>query len=142
MGETSWSGGCLCGSTRYVASGEPTNLCYCHCTSCRRAFGAPAVPWGTFSAEGFAVTRGELASYRSSPDVTRGFCAHCGTSLTYRNERRKAEIDVALATLDEPDSLAPAAHIWTQDKLPWVSTTDLPQFPTVPPEDVAQPATS
>lgn len=82
------------------------------------------VAWGTFAADRFAVTKGRLAEYRSSPLVVRGFCAKCGTSITYRHDKRPAEIDVTLATLDDPAVLEPAAHIWVVDKLSWVDITD------------------
>ena len=53
----------------------------------------------------------------------------CGTSLTYRNEARAAEIDVTLATLDDPTLLAPQMHLWIGERLPWVSINDgRPQF--------------
>jgi hypothetical protein len=129
MAETQNSGGCLCGAVRYELSGAARNLCCCHCESCRRAAGAPAVAWGTFARERFRVTRGELAEYRSSPAVTRGFCAGCGSSLTYRHDARPAEIDVTLASLDDPSPFAPQMHVWVRDKLPWESIDDaLPQF--------------
>jgi len=87
------------------------------------------VPWGTFARASFRLTRGALAEYRSSPAVTRGFCAVCGTSLTYRNEARATEIDVTLATLDDPTLLAPQMHLWIGERLPWVSINDgRPQF--------------
>jgi uncharacterized glyoxalase superfamily protein PhnB len=89
------------------------------------------VPWATFDRRRFSVTEGDFAEYRSSPEVFRGFCANCGTSLTYRHERRVDEIDVALGTLDDPTSLRPAAHIWVRDELPWLPTGDgLPRFST------------
>jgi hypothetical protein len=123
------TGGCLCAEVRYEVSGAVSNLCYCHCISCRRAAGAPLVPWGTFAREGLRLTRGALAEYRSSPGVARGFCAACGTSLTYRHAARPAEIDVALATLDDAAHFAPQMHVWVSEKLPWVSINDgLPQF--------------
>jgi hypothetical protein len=129
VAEDRYAGGCFCAAVRYELSGAVSNLCWCHCTSCRRAAGAPSVPWGTVPRERFRVTRGELTEYRSSPLVRRGFCASCGTSLTYHHESRAAEIDVALATLDEPERLAPRAHLWVADKLPWVTIGDgLPQF--------------
>ena len=129
MGETCYLGGCLCGGVRYRVSGTVSNLCFCHCASCRRASGAPMVAWGTFVRENFRLTRGSLAEYRSSAAVTRGLCAACGTSLTYRNDARAAEIDVTLATLDDPTLLAPQMHLWVGDKLPWVSINDgHPQF--------------
>ena len=119
-----YSGGCLCGHVRYQASGAGTNLCFCHCTSCRRAIGAPMVPWVTFAARSFTIVQGQLAEYRSSPGVSRGFCAACGTSMTYRRDDRSDEIDVTIASLDDPAALLPEAHIWVQDKLPWVAIAD------------------
>jgi hypothetical protein len=129
MSATGYLGGCLCGGVRYQVSGPVSNLCFCHCASCRRASGAPMVPWGTFVRENFRLTRGSLTEYRSSPAVTRGFCPACGTSLTYRNDARARDIDVTLATLDDPTLLAPQVHVWVGDKLPWVSINDgRPQF--------------
>jgi hypothetical protein len=133
MNEASFRGGCLCGAVRYEGTGKVKNLCYCHCTSCRRAAGVPAVPWGTFASNCLSITQGTLAEYASSPEVVRGFCARCGTSLTYRHAKRAGEIDVTLATLDDPSALAPRAHIWVQDKLSWERIEDgLPSFDTVP----------
>lgn len=123
-----YAGGCLCGAVRYLATGSAHSLCYCHCNSCRRAAGSPSVPWGTFERASFRLTRGHLSEYRSSARVTRGFCAACGTSLTYRNGARPAEIDVTLASLDDPALLPPQMHVWVADKLPWVRIADsLPQ---------------
>jgi hypothetical protein len=129
MGEPVYVGGCLCGAVRYEIEGAVSNPCFCHCTSCRRAIGAAAIPWGTFAREAVRVTRGRLTEYRSSPQVWRGFCAHCGTSLTYRREARAAEIDITLATLDDPTLIAPQMHVWVKDRLPWVSSGDsLPRY--------------
>lgn len=124
MSETRYSGGCLCGAVRYEIEGAVSMPCFCHCASCRRATGAPTVPWGTFARDALRVTRGRLTEYRSSPQVWRGFCARCGTSLTYRHEARAAEIDVTLATLDDPTLIAPQMHVWVKDQLPWASIGD------------------
>jgi hypothetical protein len=78
------------------------------------------VPWGTFDRDNFSIIHGRLSEFHSSAPVTRGFCAACGTSLTYSHEKRAGEIDVTLATLDDPAVLVPECHIWVQDKLSWV----------------------
>ena len=125
-----YAGGCLCGEVRYEVSGAARSLCYCHCASCRRAAGAPMIPWGTFDRERFRLTRGALREYRSSAQAVRGFCARCGTPLTYRNDARAGDVDVTLATLDEPERLAPEMHIRVAEKLAWLTIGDqLPQYP-------------
>ena len=125
----SHAGGCFCGAVRYEASGTPRALCYCHCESCRRVAGSPAVAWGTFERARFRVTRGRITEFKSSAPVVRGFCERCGSCLTYSHESRPGDIDVTLATLDERARLAPTMHVWVADKLPWVSIDDgLPQF--------------
>ena len=105
--EKSYAGGCFCGAVGYEISGTPRFLCYCHCESCRQAAGSPAVAWGTFERSGFRVTRGRMREFNSSPKVTRGFCADCGSCLTYSHEGRPGDIDVTLATLEEAANLAP-----------------------------------
>ncbi|MGP8035478.1 MAG: GFA family protein [Steroidobacteraceae bacterium] len=130
MNEGVYAGGCLCGAVRYEIRGAVGNPCFCHCASCRRATGAPLVPWGSFARDKVRITHGTLSEFRSSPQVWRGFCARCGTSLTYRNEARAAEIDVTLATLDDPTLIAPLMHVWVAERLPWVTIGDhLPQHP-------------
>ena len=130
MSKASYEGSCLCGKTRYRAQGPATNLCYCHCRSCRGAAGASMVAWATFEKAKFEVTAGDLMLYRSSSHVLRGFCPRCGTALTYVHDRRPDAIDVTLATIPDPGDLHPRAHIWVSHKLPWVTLGDgLPQFP-------------
>src|SRR5438552_3603479 len=83
MSEAAYTGGCLCVAVRYRATGTAGYLCYCHCESCRRAAGSPTVPWATFERAHLQLLRGALTDYRSPPRRLRGFCAACGTPLTY-----------------------------------------------------------
>lgn len=123
-------GKCLCGSVRFRVEGPERYACFCHCRSCQHASGGAFVPWAVFSKSSFAVTSGTLARYGSSPGVRRGYCADCGTSLTYEHEKRDDDIDITLTSLADPSAIAPRAHIWVQDKLPSVTISDdLPQFP-------------
>jgi len=123
-------GGCLCGLVRYRLSGQPSKVACCHCQSCRRASGAPYVPWVTFPKKDVEYAATPPAQYRSSPKATRGHCVRCGTSLTYADDKHPDHVDVNTATLDDPDALPPAAHIWVSHKLSWVVLDDgLPQYP-------------
>src|SRR6201988_3022875 len=96
-------GGCLCGAIRYVAHGAPTVSMICHCNSCCRAAGSPAVAWLTFPASQFSLVRGSPSEYHSTAPVTRTFCSRCGTSLTYVHAERPSEIDVTTSSLDHPE---------------------------------------
>ncbi len=41
---------------------------------------------------------------------------------------------VTLATLDNPNALAPECHVWTSSKVDWLKLDDgLPQYPEGPP---------
>ena len=123
------TGSCSCGSVRYEALSPPTYVCICHCTSCRKAAGAAMVGWATFPAKDVRIHGDGCRDHSSSPGVTRGHCAACGTSISYRNQRRPGDIDLTLASMDDAAAFRPVAHIWVEDKLPWVVIgDDLPQF--------------
>lgn len=123
------TGGCFCKQIRFEVHGPESYACFCHCESCQRAAGAPVVPWATFDKRDFVVTEGAITWHASSPGVTRGHCANCGTCLTYEHEKRGGEIDLTLNSLDDPAAIKPKAHIWVEDKQPWFTIGDgLPQY--------------
>jgi hypothetical protein len=118
------TGGCLCGAIRYEVRGAPRVLCLCHCTLCRRSVGATPVAWATFPTAQLRIEAGTLAWFRSSAIGRRGFCARCGASLVFENTHTPAEIDVTIASLDDPDRLPPERHIWVPDRVAWVASDD------------------
>ena len=124
-----FAGGCFCGAVRYRVRGQPANSMVCHCNSCRRIAAAPVVAWVTFRVADFDVTRGRAAEFKSSPPVTRTFCAKCGTQLTYRHDDSPGTIDIATCSLDAPGAFPPTHHSWLIDNLPWIRFGDgLPAF--------------
>ena len=115
---------------RYRVTGPPLSSIICHCQSCRRAGAAPTVAWLTFDVASFEVLCGELRNFRSSPGVTRKFCAVCGSPITYENDRDTGSIDVTTASLDDPDRFPPAREVWLEHKIAWEATNGtLDQFP-------------
>ena len=121
---TKITGGCLCGRVRYEAAGEASDITHCHCRTCRRANGASFVTWASFAMSSFKFTRGRPASYQSSENVRRTFCAHCGTALTYQRLDLPASIDVTLGSMDDPEQLRPEDHTWTESRLSWIVLAD------------------
>ena len=134
--DTASEGGCLCGAIRYRITGPVGPAVHCHCSMCRRATGGTVVTWVTIAAERFAFTRGEAAVHRSSDHGERRFCATCGAQVAFRSDRHPDDVDVTVATLDDPEPHAPDRHIWTQSKIRWLRLDEhLPAHPrATPPE--------
>ena len=131
---TSLHGGCLCGATRYRADVAPVAVALCHCSMCRRSAGAPAMAWAMFPLDGFVVS-GPLSTYASSPGVERGFCGRCGTQLTFSAEFLPGLVDVTVGSMDAPEELPPAMHIWESRRLAWLETKDdWPRHAELPPQ--------
>lgn len=122
-------GGCLCGMVRYRAEAEPFSPTHCHCTLCRKATGAAYVSWASFPISSLTWTTGKPSQYASSPQALREFCGQCGTQLTFRHQDFPDDIDITLASLDEPERIKPLCHIWTQSRIDWAPLDDLPAYP-------------
>jgi hypothetical protein len=127
-------GGCQCGAVRYALHQMPTNPHICHCRMCQKAFGSFFAPLTGVPLADFAVTRGALAIYRSSDLAERGFCANCGTPLTFHYVD-SPRIAVAIGSLDHPELVPPRMQYGTEARMPWFPETGLPAATTQ--EDMA-----
>jgi len=110
-----FTGGCLCGSVRIVASGRPYRVGLCHCLDCRKHHGALFYAAAIFPQAAVSIT-GETHEYAG-----RHFCPRCGSSVFARSAD---EIEVSLGALDAPDQLRPTYESWTLRREAW-----LPAFP-------------
>lgn len=126
-------GGCQCGAVRYRLAGEPVMAAVCHCSMCRRASAAPLLAWAMFRDEQVAF-EGTVSSYASSPGAQRGFCAHCGTPISFRADYLPGMVDITIGSLDRPEAIPPSFHYWDAERLPWVHLADgLPRHREFPP---------
>ncbi len=117
------TGGCLCGAVRYEVRGQPYHITHCHCADCRRSAGAAFVTWCSFPRTDFEVTQGAPRELEFGGRL-RGFCADCGTTLTFRSSPEREEMDVTVSSLDHPEAVTPADHIWVEDRLSWIALGD------------------
>lgn len=131
-------GGCNCGAIRYEISSPPLVVAACHCTQCRRQSGAAfsvnlIVRASTMSIEGEPDTW-EDSNTASGTPLVREYCGGCGSPIRSVPSATPKLVAVKAGTLDDPSTFAPAIHIWTRSKLPWVSIPDgLPSFDEGPP---------
>jgi hypothetical protein len=112
------TGGCQCGAVRF--SVDPSALrtaSVCHCRMCQKAFGGFYAPLVSVEPSGLTWTRGERALFRSSNVVSRGFCAACGTPLTYEPDGEEPAL--AIGAFDEPARIPPTIQYGTESKLPY-----------------------
>jgi hypothetical protein len=123
------TGGCQCGAVRFRAEGLGRSS-ICHCRMCQKAFGGFFGPLVT--AHGLVWTRGRPARFSSSNLVARGFCAACGTPLTFETE---GVTDVAIGALDDPERAPPAILVGEEGKLSFVDR--LPGLPGRPADEIA-----
>ncbi len=107
----SFTGGCVCGSVRFVASGQPYRVGLCHCLDCRKYHGALFHASAIFAQEAVTI-EGETASYGE-----RFFCPRCGSSVFNRSGD---EVEVNLGTLDAPDQFTPTYESWTLRREAWL----------------------
>jgi hypothetical protein len=101
----------------------------CHCRMCQKAFGS--VGGALVTAKGLTWTRGTLKHFQSSSKIRRGFCADCGTPLTFEYKLGDTHlVDIAIATFDIPAGIRPEIQYSPEMALPWTATlTQLPGYP-------------
>ncbi|MBB5047782.1 hypothetical protein HNR60_002539 [Rhodopseudomonas rhenobacensis] len=125
------TGGCQCGAIRFALRAPPEIVSICHCRMCQKASGAPFAAFAEIAREDFAWTRGQPAAFRSSSIAERGFCAACGTPLSYRR-LAGASIEIMTGTFDRPELLVPTLQFGTESRLGWVgSIAGLPSKTTL-----------
>jgi hypothetical protein len=115
-----FEGGCLCGAVRFIATGQPKGVYWCHCQSCRRHSGAPASVFVAFESAAYTVTQGDITKFDSTPGRTRrGFCAQCGSTLTCETVSLPTETHFYLGAFDRAAELRPTRHVFAEERLPW-----------------------
>jgi hypothetical protein len=130
-----YEGGCYCGAVRYQIIGAPIWSGHCHCRSCQKALGGAFVTWAKVAARDFDVTKGGIKTCSVAEGVERGFCADCGTTLTYGatvkvdGQDWSGDAWFAAVTLDDPSICVPATHVYVSHRQPWLKLDDgLPTF--------------
>jgi hypothetical protein len=105
------TGGCLCGSVRIEATGQPYRVGVCHCLDCRKHHGALFHSSAIFPASAVRI-EGDTSDFAG-----RCFCPRCGSSVFGRSGD---EVEVSLGALDQPDRFQPTYELWTCRREAWL----------------------
>lgn len=132
------TGGCACGAVRYALASAPFDAGWCHCRTCRRVSGAPAMVFASVPAGDLVWTQGaeRVRTFKSSSFGHRRFCGECGTPFLMQVDHQPETVDFSVATLDDPAAISPAFHIFWSSRVPWFDPGD-----TLPRHDRFRPDT-
>lgn len=123
------TGGCQCGAVRYSAEIANHDGYLCHCKMCQRATGGVAAAFHGLPKSAVTWTR-EPDRYRSSPIAQRGFCAACGTPLTYEGDGSDG-MDLTVGSFDDPSRFHPVSHAGIESRNgAWMELHGLPEYRT------------
>ncbi len=84
---------------------------------CQKAFGNVFAPLVSVRGARLTWLKAEPKRYQSSNLVQRGFCADCGTPLTYE---APDGIAVAIAAFDHPGAIEPDIQFGTESRIAWM----------------------
>ena len=123
------TGSCLCGAVKFEVEGELKPPDACHCSQCRKTSGhhwaSTDVPRKALKIDG----EFNVAWFRSSDKVQRGFCSTCGSSLFWDPIFRD-KLGIAMGAFATPTDTRIAIHVHVADKGDYYDIADgVPQKP-------------
>ncbi|MDE1149284.1 MAG: GFA family protein [Azospirillaceae bacterium] len=134
MASEGFSGGCQCGAVRYSSTMAAEGVHLCHCRMCQRAVGNLFAALAGVRKETVTWT-GRPSFYASSSVAERGFCAQCGTPLSFAYPDSDW-MSFTIGSLDEPEAAVPEAQCGVESRLSWLGKLDgLPEEYTDPTSD-------
>lgn len=124
MSDTSkLTGGCLCGSVRFHYDGALGSAGYCHCTDCRKCTGSAFNVSVAVQAKHFSIMCGAPKGFAkmsdSGTELTRHFCAECGSPLFTSSPSAPEWLYVKAGAFDDPSLIVPAYQCWTSSAVAW-----------------------
>jgi len=130
------TGACLCGAVKYKVEGKLRDARSCHCSMCRKTFGAQASAYALVEPDEFTWVSGEelLTSYDSRNGAGLRFCSICGSTLcgTYNGKVH----GVTLGCVEDDPEVSLGMHIFVGSKASWETIPEgVPQYKEWPPEN-------
>ena len=124
------TGGCACGRIRYTARVSDDDAYLCHCRMCQRSTGSVSIAFKNVKAAD-VTWETEPDWYDSSPIAQRPFCSTCGTSFGFRFKEGSENMDLTVASFDEPSRFKPRHHFGAESMhRAWLNTKGLTEMRT------------
>jgi hypothetical protein len=124
------TGGCACGRVRFTATIHDDDAYLCHCRMCQRATGSVSIAFKSMR-EADVEWASEPDWYQSSPIARRPYCRECGTSLGFAFIDSSGNMDLTVASFDDPSRFKPTHHFGAESiHCAWLITEGLPETRT------------
>ena len=124
------TGGCACGRVRYSVSVEDHDAYLCHCRRCQRATGSLSIAFKNVKQANVRWEH-EPDWFDSSPIAARPYCRECGTSLGFKFKDGSENMDLTVASFDDPSRFVPTHHFGAESMhRAWLNTEDLKEIRT------------
>ena len=129
----SYKGSCFCGAVEFTVSGEPADMGYCHCESCRHWSAGPVNAFTLWSPEAVKITQGadNIGTYNKTPQSSRKWCKNCGGHI-FTEHPEMGLTDVYAAVLPQLP-FQPGVHVNYQETVLHVRD-GLPKMKDMPAE--------
>ena len=118
-----YTGGCQCGSVRYVLTTEPIRLAACHCKECQRQSGSAfgmSMPVNKDSLTVTGRTKQFTRIADSGNEVMGVFCPECGVRIYHILKSAQDVLSLKPGTLDDTSWLRSGYFICMRNALDWV----------------------
>jgi len=109
-------GSCYCGAVEIEASGDPIDMGYCHCDTCRKYSTAPVSIFTLWQPDAVKITKGadSLGNFKASGLSNRRYCTRCGGHVMIDHPTLGlADVRVSLSDF----TFKPTVHLNYEDKV-------------------------
>lgn len=127
-----WPGGCRCGQTRIRVTAAPLLAMACHCSGCQTMSASAFSLSLAIPSPGFEVTAGAPVVGGLHGASRHYFCAHCMSWMFTRPEGMDWFVNLRATMLDRHGWFAPFVETYTDEKLPWATTSAPHSFGKLP----------
>ena len=130
-------GGCLCGSVRFRAQGDPLMTNVCHCRQCQLRTGSAFGIGIYYYTDKVALLSGKLALYEYESERGNSWlfkrCKHCGTCIFTYQKKNNDRVGITGGTFDPPTFWYNlTAQTYTRSKAQFCSIESKYSFETQP----------
>ena len=118
-----YTGGCQCGSLRYVLTAEPVRVVACHCKECQRQSGS-AFGLSMLVTRDILTVTGPTKRFTRIADSgnpnTGVFCPECGVRIYHIPAYAQDMFVLKPGTLDDTSWVRPTHFVWMKSAQGWV----------------------